>query len=1212
MGLFVVGMHRSGTSATTAALATLPFELPDESELVGGNDSNPLGHFEVLSLMEFNQDLLERAGASWFGPTKAALGSLAELTDPTFGLEGKARQLFRDVFATDHWLFKDPRLSLTLPFWRKVLPEPQAAVLVRRDPIGIAQSLRERNGLGLRHGLALWERYLRTVLAGLDGLPVFVIEFDDVLAGGAERDRLIDFAFDVLGDAAPTSRKGVAKAFAAPLDGRLRHHEAAAEADLELLSSGQQALLEALAGQAGAHESFAAPKMGRETPGLDLMFESVVALDAQRERDVEKAIEIGRDDILGQWKESETTYEGQLDEARAYIDELTDQIRLVQRDITVNREAAERRFDEQQAAATEILERERSEFQAAIERERAEHATAFAEVEAHRDLIEAQRAEAEENAAKQLDSIRSEADATERDHLVEIDYLRDVLATTEAAFAHEPSLRARIIELEQELATAIHQRNRESIEKGELLARPAVKWSLRIANRLVSGRQQIADRVESEPEQPAPTAVDAAPAPAPVGPAEVDYPYLRQRVRDGVFSRPLTVIVPIYNAVDDVERCLEALDRHTPVEVNIVLIDDASTDRRMPVVLDQLRDRPGTTIERNDENLGFTRTVNRGLALAAEGDVIILNSDTMVTPRWSWRLRVAANERPMIATVTPLSDHAGVFSFAVDEPTGLDHAASLGAAVARGARFFRPTSPTGNGFCLFVSQEARAEVGELDHEGFPRGYGEENDFCMKLGAAGFEHVIADDTVVFHSESASFGNRQREKLIAKGLKVLAERYPDYDRQAQEFVASAPFQKAKEVAAASVAGVGRGHRARVLYVLHSGGGGTEFFARDLADSVSHEYESYLLRPIDTQLELWRHAGDEWQLEQTWEVGRGWDPRRFRDPTAAAIALEVLTRWDIEQVHIQHLIGLTLDWPELAAGLGIPLVMSLHDFYLVCPSVNLLDDNVQFCGGTCTPGEGRCQVPTYLPADLPLKHRFVHLWRHETAELMRTVPLFVTPSADTRSQYINVFGDEVADHVRVIEHGLRIDRPRIAAKCPGNSEPIRLLLVGGINKSKGAMMAAELARLGEAVGVSVEILGEVEPGFEHGVITHGGYQRDELADRLRQIRPTFVGIFSVWPETHCYVLSEAWANGIPAVVGPLGAPAERIEQHGGGIVVDQLDPELIIGQVLENGRDRAAYARLARTARMANVRTPAAMADDWMALYREQHQAVLGRTR
>ena len=133
--------------------------------------------------------------------------------------------------------------------------------------------------------------------------------------------------------------------------------------------------------------------------------------------------------------------------------------------------------------------------------------------------------------------------------------------------------------------------------------------------------------------------------------------------------------------------------RHTPRGCRIIVIDDASPDAGVQDVLADFRDRGRFECHRNPENLGFTRTVNKGLRLAGDGDVVLLNADTQVTAGWVTRLRAAAYSDARVGTATPFSDNAGMFSAPVPgantlpEGLGLDRfARALAQGSARKSR----------------------------------------------------------------------------------------------------------------------------------------------------------------------------------------------------------------------------------------------------------------------------------------------------------------------------------------------------------------------------------------------------------------------------------------------------------------------------------------------------------------------------------------------
>ena len=117
----------------------------------------------------------------------------------------------------------------------------------------------------------------------------------------------------------------------------------------------------------------------------------------------------------------------------------------------------------------------------------------------------------------------------------------------------------------------------------------------------------------------------------------------------------------------------------------------------------------------------------------------MLNSDTIVTYKWLQKLKFAAYSDSKIATVTPVSNNAGAFSVPVinkdniiDEELGIQGTANIVEKISDNVLI---DVPTGNGFCMYIKQEALRDVGPLDLL-YGKGYGEENDFCMRLVNAG--------------------------------------------------------------------------------------------------------------------------------------------------------------------------------------------------------------------------------------------------------------------------------------------------------------------------------------------------------------------------------------------------------------------------------------------------------------------------------------------
>lgn len=268
MGVLVLGMHRSGTSALTRVLNLLGLDAGREV-LIGASESNPTGHWEVEQLTSFNDRLLDELGGRWSAPPLLEPDALEALAGGAWGAE--AGELHAEAFGgTASWVWKDPRLCLLLPFWRTVLRHgdgpPAHEVVALRDPHEIARSLAARDGMAVGFGLALWERYSRTLLAALDGHDACFVHYERLLAEPevVARELVAFCAEEPLGDE-PERLAAVAEY----LDVAHRHQ---AGGRGELLSDAQGELDEALLGLSGPVHRFTAPDLPPETTNLQLAF----------------------------------------------------------------------------------------------------------------------------------------------------------------------------------------------------------------------------------------------------------------------------------------------------------------------------------------------------------------------------------------------------------------------------------------------------------------------------------------------------------------------------------------------------------------------------------------------------------------------------------------------------------------------------------------------------------------------------------------------------------------------------------------------------------------------------------------------------------------------------------------------------------------------------------------------------------------------------
>lgn len=253
------------------------------------------------------------------------------------------------------------------------------------------------------------------------------------------------------------------------------------------------------------------------------------------------------------------------------------------------------------------------------------------------------------------------------------------------------------------------------------------------------------------------------------------------------------VVIPVYNAAAEVDRCLHTVQATVPAGAEVLVLDDASPDPAVAAVLDRWRQcaGPGWRFLRNPQNLGFVGSANRGMCLC-DGDVVLLNSDTEVTPGWLQGLGRCFASDPAIATATPWTNNGEIVSlprFCVVNPPP-DDPDAVAAAVAGAGHARYPDLPTAVGFCMAVTRRAIDRIGLFDEVRFGRGYGEENDFCMRARAAGMRNVLCDDVYVVHLGGRSFGPlglRPGEDSMRR----LLDLHPGYLALVQAFIAEDPL-------------------------------------------------------------------------------------------------------------------------------------------------------------------------------------------------------------------------------------------------------------------------------------------------------------------------------------------------------------------------------------------------------------------------------------
>ena len=595
---------------------------------------------------------------------------------------------------------------------------------------------------------------------------------------------------------------------------------------------------------------------------------------------------------------------------------------------------------------------------------------------------------------------------------------------------------------------------------------------------------------------------------------------------DGV---TVDVVIAAYRGLRETQLCLNSVleDPDRPPG-QVIVVDECSPEPRLVAWLRRLAAEGRITLFRNRRNLGFVSSVNRGMDAADGHDVALLNSDTVVPHGWLRRLAAQAYSRPRVATVSPFSNNAticGYPSISGGPPAfGLDvHALD---AMCRTINVGRSVEvPTTVGFCMYIRRAALNDVGVFDDVTFGLGYGEENDFCLRAVERGWRHLLACDTYVFHKGNVSFGASSGGKK-QRALDALDARYPAYAATVARHVWLDPADPARFALTAALLRVSG--QPVVLMISHQLGGGVQRHVDELTARLAGTAHVLMLSASAGGVSL---SVPSLQGHPAFRLAG----ERIED------LLVYLRTVPLARVHIHHILGMDLDLAALLHRLEVGYDITVHDYFAICPQVNLLQGPQQnYCG---EPGPAVCNAciahrPNYGA-------REILAWRRMHARLFLAADRVLCPSEDVKSR-LERYGlgrnAVLAPHepVEAKTWTLRPARPAAGQK-------LVVAVIGVLAGHKGEVSVITLA---EVAGddIALQLIGYPERELPAAVAARikltGAYEEHELPGLLAKARPHVVWFPAQWPETYSYTLTAAIEAGLPIVATRIGAFPERLQ--------------------------------------------------------------------
>ena len=612
----------------------------------------------------------------------------------------------------------------------------------------------------------------------------------------------------------------------------------------------------------------------------------------------------------------------------------------------------------------------------------------------------------------------------------------------------------------------------------------------------------------------------------------------------------IDVVVPVYRNVDETRRCLESLlASQLPENTRLLVYNDQSPEPAVTQYLRVLGAQGRIELRENENNLGFVGTVNRAMreTLTANGRtaVVLLNSDTEVANDWLHRLYAHSALDPKVGSVTAMSNNATICSYpqigANEMPAGIT-LAELDATAARVNRGVSIDIPTAVGFCMLIPVRCLREVGLFDEEAFGKGYGEENDFCLRAASRGYRHVLATDVFVRHVGEVSFGESSNIGKDNAGRVILA-RYPGYNELIANHVAQDPaFVARTRLTFASWKG---DRKPVVALITHDVGGGTEKQVGHVCEALANDHHVVVIKPVAG------HA-DRLFIENRSRFDAFTMLLDTGDGAGFCAFLQML---GVQEVQVHHLLG---HGPNIRQGLalaGIGHEFHVHDYYAVCPQITMTTAQHEYCG---EPGPAGCNA---CIAERPsLGASDITQWRRDHEWAIRGASRVVAPSQDCAARV----GRYHPVRIDVVHHeGAAMPAPpRWRARAASTAGPLRVVILGVLAPHKGkykVLEALQETALGKLplhfhlIGYLGLTDGEMSDEMNANFSATGWYDESELDELIRAAQPDLFLFASTAPETYSFTLTKALKTGLPILAPAHGAYPERLVDYSNHLLFD-----------------------------------------------------------
>jgi glycosyltransferase involved in cell wall biosynthesis len=322
------------------------------------------------------------------------------------------------------------------------------------------------------------------------------------------------------------------------------------------------------------------------------------------------------------------------------------------------------------------------------------------------------------------------------------------------------------------------------------------------------------------------------------------------------------------------------------------------------------------------------------------------------------------------------------------------------------------------------------------------------------------------------------------------------------------------------------------------------------------------------------------------------------------------------DVRIVHFQHMLNFgTFNLPLIAKNLGIKVVMTLHDYFYLCPVYNLVKQNRSAMCRRLGPDVEAEECYDCFQDKLIVESKeqssdlkaflgaYFHRRRAAITEALGAANLLIAPSGYVKEKYCQGLGREIGERIVVVPHGVAVANRQ--EQRPRNRQ-LQVTFLGNATGIKGYEVFGEAARrlknrpvIMQSFGAGVQ---ELLQRYRHEVKNKGPYQPRDLAEIFRN--SDVVVVPSLWEETFCLTMSEAFAHGVPVIASDVGAMSERVHEGKNGFLFPVGDVDRLV-ELINRLMDNPSLLSQMKGYCMAN---PPRSVEDMMEQYRGLYDDLL----